>query len=79
MSKPKKEIEKITQNPKHVRYEQLEKILMKLGCAKRNTGGSHVVYTYEEHRLTIPVEKPFLKCFYVKEALKMIDRIMESD
>ncbi len=79
MSKFEKELARLRQNPKNVRYEELEKILLKIGFSKRQSGTSHVVFRKDDIILTVPVKKPFLKLIYVKKALEVIERIMEFD
>ncbi len=76
MSKREKALNKIRNNPKNVRYEELEAVLIFLGFEKRNTGSSHVVFTRAGSLpLTIPIHKPQLKPFCVKLALRTIDEI----
>jgi len=79
MSKFEKDLAKLKQNPKNVRYADLEKILLRLGFKNRQKGTSHVVFTYEENILTIPINRPFLKVVYVKKALETIEKIMDSE
>jgi hypothetical protein len=38
MSKKEKALAKLRQNPKHVRFEEIEKILLRLGFKKRQDG-----------------------------------------
>jgi len=68
MSKFEKELARLRQNPKNVRYEELEKILLKIGFSKRQSGTSPVVFRKDDIILTVPVKKPFLKSIYVKKA-----------
>lgn len=79
MSKFEKELARLRQNPKNVRYEVLEKILLKLGFSKRQSGTSHVVFRKAEIMLTVPVKKPFLKLIYVKKALEVIEKMIDLD
>lgn len=67
-------IEKLVKNisnaPKNVRFEDLEKILNFTGyfCNKKNAG-SHFVFKKKEHEpLTLPFKKP-MKAHYVKLVL----------
>ena len=54
MSRIEKVPEKLRQNPKNVRPEQLDKVLLRLGFEKRAAKGSHSVYKKKGHRpLTI--------------------------
>ncbi|MFC2053171.1 type II toxin-antitoxin system HicA family toxin [Chloroflexota bacterium] len=76
MGRRAKKLERFRQNPKNVRYEELESVLLYLGLEKRRGGGSHAVFSFPGHEpITIPVNKPFLKPTYVKQILKMIDEL----
>ena len=79
MSRKEKAIEKLRQNPKNVRFEEIETILYRLGFEKRQSGTSHATFTLGEHRITIPKRKPFIKPFYVKLFLALLDEIEELD
>jgi hypothetical protein len=41
MSRFEKAIQRLRQNPKNVKFEQIENILLRLGFEKRHTSGSH--------------------------------------
>jgi predicted RNA binding protein YcfA (HicA-like mRNA interferase family) len=75
MSKKEKLLAKLRQNPKNIRPEELEQLLLWLGFEKREGKGSHIVYKRGEYRLTVPYKKPFLKPIYIKLALEMIDEL----
>jgi len=69
MSKWEKRLSKIRQNPKNVRFEDLEIILLRLGFKKRQESTSHAVFTLGNHRLIIPKPhgSPFVKELYIKK------------
>lgn len=77
MSKKEKALERIRQNPKHVRFEELENILLHLGFIERQSKGSHRTFTLGRHIILLPVHKPFLKPIYIKLALRILDEIDE--
>jgi len=79
MSKFEKDLAKLKQNPKNVRYEELEKILLRLGFTNRQNGTSHVVFKKDKFILPIPKNKPFIKPVYIKEAIKFIEIILDED
>jgi len=79
MSKKEKALEKLRQNPKHVRFEDLESILLGLGFQKRQDGTSHAMFTFGNHIVNIPKRKPFVKPKYVELVLKVLDEIKEKD
>jgi predicted RNA binding protein YcfA (HicA-like mRNA interferase family) len=75
MGKKEKLLAKLRRNPKNIRPEELEKLLLWLGFEKRAGKGSHTVYKMDEYRLTVPYKKPFLKSVYIKLALEIIDEL----
>lgn len=79
MSKKEKALARLRQNPKHVRFEELEKILLGLGFIKRQDGTSHAVFMLGRHILNIPKRKPFVKPKYVGLVLKALDNIKELE
>lgn len=79
MSTKDKLLAKLRQNPKNIRPEELEQVLLWLGFEKREGRGSHIVYKRGEYRLTVPYKKPFLKPIYIKLALEIIDELGLSE
>lgn len=69
---------KIAQNPKHIRFEDLRRLLEDYGFELKRTKGSHhafVGYVGEQKvTVVIPYHRP-LKEVYVKKALKILDEI----
>jgi len=57
----------------------LEKILLRFGFTKRQRGSSHVVFTKGKNILIVPIKRPFLKAVYVKQALEVIEEIIDLD
>lgn len=73
MSKKDKLIDAIKNNPKNVKFEDLKKILEKLGYVSINRGGSHYVFTKKDSiSLTIPYKRP-VKVIYVKQVINIIE------
>ena len=55
MSKKKKLLEKMRRNPRNIRFEELENLLLAYGFEKRAGKGSHAIYKIRGKRpLTIP-------------------------
>ena len=75
MSQKEKLLAKLRQNPKNIRPEELEQILLWFGFEKREGKGSHTVYKRGEYRMTVPYKKPFLKPIYIKLALEILDEL----
>ena len=69
-------LEKILQNPKHVRFEDLDKLLKEMGyeVKQRRRGSSHYNYRKKGEPLviTIPKDQP-IKETYVKRVIKLLN------
>ena len=79
MSKKEKAIAKLCENPKNVRFEEADKVLIALGCIMRMKG-SHATYTYPGMKpITIPYCKPYILPVYVKQIIQLIDQIEEDE
>lgn len=81
MGKLEKLLKKIKNNPKQVRFEELDKILLKAGFTKRQPGGgsSHYIYTKGMARIVVPYRQPHMKAFYVERAIKILEGEMNDD
>ena len=78
MSKSDKLLQRIRNNPKNVSFSELEKLLFYYGFELRRSRGSHHIYAHTERKeltITIPFKRPHVGAFYVKEALKQIERL----
>ncbi|AFK87253.1 MULTISPECIES: hypothetical protein [Thermoanaerobacterium] len=62
MSKKEKLIEKIKNNPKTVRFEEIDKILLDVGFVRTqpSKGSSHYTYHFENLTITIPYKRPYI-------------------
>ena len=71
---------KIAGNPKHVRFEELDRLLRLYGFEPRipKRGTSHVIYKHGALLISVPKHRPHLKENYVREALKLIE-VEESE
>ena len=81
MSKRRKRLERLRQNPKNVSLEDLRTVLEDFGFEYKQTVGSHYTFSYmlddQEKVLVVPFNRP-LKPVYVKRALKIIDQMIEE-
>jgi hypothetical protein len=68
---------KIEQNPKHVRFEDLDRLLRSYGFVVRQPrrGSSHCVYKRAQWLLTVPYRRPHIGEHHMKEALAYIEEI----
>ncbi len=78
MSKRKKLLQRIRQNPKNVSFEDLRKLLEGYGFILKRTKGSHNSFVGQvsgkSETLVVPDKHP-LQAVYVKKALKFIELI----
>ena len=74
MTTTRKLLEKLRQNPRDWRIEQLETIARRYGINVRKSGGSHVVFDHPEwvELLCIPAHRP-VKPIYVKKLVSLIE------
>jgi hypothetical protein len=78
---------KISRNPKNVRFEDLEKLLLSYGFTARTpaSGSSHHFFQLKTKvgtlvQFTIPYRRPHLKPAYVRMALSALDMYLpETD
>lgn len=79
MSHYRKLYNKMKNNPKNVSFEDIDKLLTKVGGFNRSNpkgGSSHYTYSHPDldDIMTIPKDRP-VKAFYVKRALKYLDMV----
>ena len=74
MSKLEKLLEKIKNNPKAVRFEELDRILIAGGFVRRQPkgGSSHYVYQRDEKTICVPFRQPHILRIYVELAIELI-------
>lgn len=68
-----KRLERIRQNPKNVRPDDLDAVLVAAGFAPRQRGTSHKIYRRGEQTLSVPQRFPHLLEVYVKKALALLE------
>ncbi len=76
MAKKVKALDRIRNNPKNVRFEDLQAILEDFGFIVRHRTGSHAVFFGGKYVLVVPFRRPFVKVAYVRLALTAIDNIL---
>lgn len=75
LSQLEKLLDRIRNNPKTVRFEELNKILIKNGFTRRqpHSGSSHYIYTKQGvYPISVPYNSPYVKEKYVELALEAI-------
>ncbi len=80
MSRLEKLLQRIRNNPKTVKFEEMEKLLIKAGFTKRQprNGSSHSIYKKDGQLITIPYKNPYMKQTYVVEAMELIGEYFED-
>ncbi len=82
LSRRQKRLQKMRQNPKNVAFDDLNQLLHDYGFELRRVTGSHHIfeYTLEDERLKfiVPFGRP-VKPYYIKEAIRIIDRMAQSE
>lgn len=81
LSKLEKLLKKVKNNPKTVRFEELDKLLIRAGFKKRQSkkGSSHFYYTKDDKALSVPYNKPYILETYVLEAIDLIGEYFADD
>lgn len=77
ITKKEKLLEKIKNNPKTVKFDEIDKILVDIGFERRQPGGgsSHYTYVLEDKILTVPYKRPYVKVIYIKMAIKLLEEL----
>ena len=75
MTKRLKRVKKLVSNPKNIRFEVLNTILLEHGflCRQPSGGSSHYVYYKNDKQITVPYKRPFVKEIYVKRVKELIE------
>lgn len=68
-------IAKWRNNPRDVRFDDIDAVLLRAGFTKRQRGTSHAVYTYGSFRLTIWYRQPYVLPVYVRQVLQVLDEL----
>ncbi len=72
---------RIKNNPKQVRFEELDKILRRSGFQRRQPGkgSSHYIYIKGSAVIVIPYHQPHIKAIYVERAIKILEGVIGND
>jgi hypothetical protein len=79
LSKRDKQLDAIRNNPKNVKFETIQNILLNHGFIETAPGGGSSHYTFHKgiYRITIVKDKP-VNSVYIKQAVKIIDILEEE-
>ena len=75
MSKLEKLLQRIKNNPKAVRFEEIEKLLLRRGFSESQSGGgsSHYIFKRDAKAVTIPRHGKFVKEIYIINAIAVLE------
>jgi hypothetical protein len=79
MTTADKTLDRMRNNPRDWRIDDLLSVASRHGIQVRNSGGSHHVFTYvgSGESICVPAHRP-IKPIYVKQFVAMIDSIKEK-
>jgi hypothetical protein len=80
MSQRDKLLEKIRNNPRQVRFEDLDLLLKQYGfvCRQPRGGSSHYVYSCGPVVITIARHKPHVHSKAVRQVLEFVDQLLNE-
>lgn len=76
MSRIDKRLERMRNNPRDWRIDELQSMAKRLGIDCRNDGGSHHVFSHPgvDFDLSVPVHRP-IKPVYIRQFVALIERV----
>ena len=81
MSKLQKLLKKIKNNPRQIRFDELDKILVRAGFRRSQPrgGSSHYIYSKGSKQISIPYAQPYIKSKYIERALELLEGEMNNN
>ena len=79
MSRQDKRLEAMRRNPRQVLFDEMESVLVSYGFVVRKASGSHRVYRCGSYVLTVARHGQFAHPQAVRDALRILDEIIDSD
>ena len=78
LSKCDKKIQALKNNPKNVKFETIQNILISKGFSETTPGrgSSHYTYSKGPYRITVVKDKP-VNSIYIKQAVQIIEMLEE--
>ena len=66
-------VKNILNNPKNVKFEEVDKLLKTFGYEVKSKGGSHFVYRKKNvYPITVPYKRGSIKEIYVKQIIRQL-------
>jgi len=79
MTKREKLLDSMRNNPKGIRPDKLDSLLIYYGFEKRRSGKNHCVYTMGHNILIVNFHRDYVHPKSVKEVLIVLDEILEIE
>jgi hypothetical protein len=79
VSKQDKRLEAMRRNPRQVPFDEMESVLVYFGFVVRKASGSHRMYRLGSYVLTVARHGQFAHPQAVKDALKILDEIIDNN
>ncbi len=75
LSQFEKLLQRIRNNPKTVKFDEIKKVLLKYGyvCTQPKEGSSHYTFRKGENLLTVPKHGAYVKEIYVRQVIDALD------
>ena len=79
MSKQDKQLQAMRNNPKNVRFETIQSVLLNHGFSETTPGSGSSHYTFNKgvYRITVVKNRP-VNSIYIKQAIRIIDSLEEE-
>lgn len=80
MSKRKKRLQKIRQNPKAVTFDDMRSVMEDLGFQLKHITGSHHIFEHPDvsDKFSLPFQRPHVNSVYVKRLLELIQQLVND-
>lgn len=81
MTRVRKRLQRLINNPVGVGWNELSTILVYYGCEIENCRGSHKVVYHPDSKInvTVPVHNNTVKVPYVKKCIELLEEVLEED
>lgn len=79
MGKREKLLDSMRNNPRGIRPDKLDSLLIYYGFEKRRSGKNHCVYTLDQYILIVNFHRDYVHPKSIKEVLTVLDELLESE
>jgi hypothetical protein len=79
LSKRDKQLQAMRNNPKNIKFETIQSVLLSHGFSETTPGGGSSHYTFSKgvYRITVVKNRP-VNSIYIKQAIRIIDSLEEE-